>query len=261
LALWLELREAEDMPIQDDERERQMVMLFNLTVPEDRGRSDVDAYLELDDASDPIPFELKSTTRGSVSTVRDFGPEHIAKWRHLHWLFAFYSTGGTRLLHCYYASPVDMADWIKEKERYIRPDMVLAERVPALVTDEALTQVLGDGASFDLSDARLIMKDQWRLEQYRAAADLPGGHYSRARMVELLRLRCQYIIRRGATLNNPHIPKRYFADHHFERITRDHAAHLRRLVRASLAASVGAGPVDPVVAAQARAAETDEATA
>lgn len=98
-----------------------MIALFNLDVPHDRARSDVDARLDLEWLDEPIEFELKSTTGNSVSTVRDFGPEHIAKWQKLHWLFAFYESDGTTLRYCYYASPADMSDWIAEKEKYIRP--------------------------------------------------------------------------------------------------------------------------------------------
>lgn len=225
------VREAEGMPVQDDERERQMVLLFNLTVPEDRRRADVDALLELDKRAEPVPFELKSSTGKSVSTVRDFGPDHIVKWRHLHWLFAFYGAGGQHLRHCYYASPADMADWITDRECYVRPDMVLAEWAPRLVTAETLQQVLGDAETFSLHDARLIMKNQWRLAEYHRQADLPGTRYSRERMIELLQRRCAYVIRRGATLNNPHIPEVYLTARGLQPIQRDHAARLRGLVR------------------------------
>ena len=113
------------MPVQDDARESQMIQLFNLTVPEERRRSDIDAHLNID--GKVIDFELKSTTSDSVSTVRDFGPEHIRKWRaDLHWIFAFYDKSGTKLLHCIYASPADMEPWIAEKERYIRPDLLVS---------------------------------------------------------------------------------------------------------------------------------------
>ena len=68
----------------------------------------------------------------------------------------------------------------------------------------------------------------------RQPRDRPTG-YSAQRMVKMLRERCQYVIRRGATLNNPHIPKNYFDG--WERITEDHAARLRELVRDYLSAS------------------------
>jgi hypothetical protein len=40
--------------------------------------------------------------------------------------------------------------------------------------------------------------------------DVDGG-YSAMRMLEILRRRCQYLLLRGATLNNPSIPSGYFA--------------------------------------------------
>lgn len=257
------------MPVQDDARENQMVWMFNLSVPPDRGRSDIDAFLEMDGQPEPIPFELKSATGNSVSTVRDFGPEHIAKWRHLHWLFAFYERGGQTLRYCYYASPADMADWISEKEEYVRPDYVLAQRAPGKLTDTDLTVVLGDAADFATEDARRIMKNQWNAEQYANNADLAGGRYSRTAMLKVLQDRCGYVIRRGATLNNPHIPESYLSDR-VKPITKDHAATVRELVSAYLmkrAAQIEQGAVpaedeiDPVIADQASSASaTDDAS-
>lgn len=245
------------MPPQDDARERQMVDLFNLKVDAGRGRADVDAHLDLGDGSAPLPFELKSTTRGSVSTVRDFGPEHIAKWQDLHWLFAVYDRRGEKLQHCHYGSPADMRAWIGAKETYIRPDLVLADRAPDLVTDDVLTQVLGSADVFTAADARSVMKNQWTAEQYRTQGDLPDNGYSRARMVQLLQERCGYVIRRGSTLNNPHISEGYLAG--LPRIENEHAATLRTLVRAYLASHDAQPPadLDPLVAAQAEAAGHD----
>lgn len=256
------------MPAQDDARELQMLNLFNLTLPPGRTRGGLDAVLDLDDGPGPIPFELKSTTKDSVSTVRDFGPAHIVKWRHLHWLFAFYASDATTLMRCFYASPADMADWISEKEAYIRPDLVLADRASRLLSHEDLIEVAGDRASYTAADAKSVMKNQWSAPQYEANADLPGALYSPVRMLELLRERCAYVIRRGATLNNPHISGQYLTDR-LEPITRNHAATLRTSVAAYLAgraAKLAAGvqpaedSVDPVVV-QASAAATDEATA
>lgn len=253
------------VPAQDDVRENQMVDLFNLMVPPNRGRSDIDAYLDLEGHPEPIPFELKSTTTGSVSTVRDFGPEHIQRWADLHWLFAFYERDGTKPLFCSYASPADMADWIERKQRYVRPDYVLAERAPQVITDDDLTKVVGSGTEFDKSDAFSIMKKQWSAEKYRDRADLPGRRYSRKVMLEILQERCGYVIRRGATLNNPHIEKSYFAAHDFEKITKEHAARLRELVQKYFAdlkkGTTSAAAVDPVIASQAsKAAATEDAS-
>lgn len=248
-----------------------MVALFNLYVPPNRSRGDIDAYLELEELDDPLPFELKSTTSDSVSTVRDFGPEHIAKWADLHWLFAFYEPDATSLRYCYYASPADMAGWIDDKEQYVRPDFVLAQRAPEHLTDADLTEVIGSGDSFPVQDAKRIMKKQWTAAQYRAGADLADGRYSRAAMLDLLRQRCGYVIRRGATLNNPHIPESYLTDDAgLEPITKNHAARVRELVRSYLKnrdAQIEHGEVpaedqiDPLIADQASAAETDDASA
>lgn len=256
------------MPAQDDAREQQMLNLFNLTLPYDRTRSGVDAILDLDDGSDPVPFELKSTTTSSVATVRDFGPAHIVKWRKLHWLFAFYAKDATTLRHCYYASPADMAGWITEKEAYIRPDLVLADRAPQLLTFSDLFTVVGERDSYTVVEARAIMKNQWDAPRYKANADLPHSAYSRTRMLELLRERCAYVIRRGATLNNPHISGSYLSDR-LEPIVKNHAAALRTKVTAYLEKraeqlTAGAQPtedaVDTVIA-QASAAATEDATA
>lgn len=255
---------------QDDAREQQMVLLFNLVVPADRSRSGLDAVLELEGRDDPVPFELKSTTQNSVSTVRDFGPEHIAKWRHLHWLFAFYTPDTTTLRHCYYASPADMADWVSEKEEYVRPDYVLGQRAPEKIDDADLTEVVGPGSEFSLADARRIMKNQWTARQYADNADLDGNRYSREAMLALLRQRCGYVIRRGATLNNPHIPEKYLSDR-VDPITKDHAAVVRQRVTKYFATRAlqleqGAVPaedaIDPVIADQAvKASDTDDASA
>ena len=56
-------------------------------------------------------------------------------------------------------------------------------------------------------------------------------------MLRLLRERCEYIIRRGSTLNNPHIPASFFEG--WEQIVEDHAARLRELVVEALRPNQG----------------------
>lgn len=240
---------------QDDAREREMRSLFNLDVPLDRRRADIDAYLEMEGVADPLPFELKSSTSNNISTVRDLGPAHIAKWRHLHWLFGFYDSRGEQLQYCIYASPADMRPWVDEKQAYIKPDLVLAERAPELITDAVLTEILGPAEAFTAVDAKSIMKNQWSAALYEQNSDLPDGMFSRSQMLRLLQQRCGYVLRRGATLNNPHIPNSFFQG--FTRITRNHASTLRQLVQsyldqAAVAEDAGAEPpegtTDPVVA-------------
>lgn len=212
-----------------------MRTLFNLTRPEEYGRADVDAVLELRGRAMPeklrgqmIYFELKSATGGrpNISTVRDFGLHYLEKWRRLHWLFGIYDEG--RLQYCLYGSPRAMKPWFDQMAAYIAPDVALAEHAPNFIQDSTLSAILGRAHVFTREDARRLMKNQYSAADYAAAADLPGGEYSRKAMLSMLQERCEYVIRRGSTLNNPHIPARFFAD--WERITEDHAARLRELV-------------------------------
>lgn len=195
------------MAVQDDKREQQMRDRFNLKVPEDRKRSGIDAFLNLDGRT--VNFELKSTTNGSVSTVRDFGPAHIEKWKDLHWIIAVYDRRGEKILRCHYASPTDMAPWIDAKRHYVMPDVILGHDVPAKVTSDTVIKIFGGREGpYTKEDAKWIMKNQWSAEDYKSRMDLQEG-YSLERMTEMLQLRCAYIMGRGSTLNNPHIEKTY----------------------------------------------------
>ncbi|MGH2591091.1 MAG: hypothetical protein ACRDGW_09890 [Actinomycetota bacterium] len=223
------------MAAQDDAREFEMRTLFNLTRPEEYGRADIDAVLELMGRAIPkelrgrkINFELKSATGGkpNISTVRDFGLHYIQKWRRLHWLFGIYERG--KLQYCLYGSPRAMKPWFDRMATYIGPDVALAQHVPDLIDDSVLTAILGDSKGFTANDAKRLMKSQYNAAEYEEHADLPNGEYSRGAMLAMLRERCEYVVRRGSTLNNPHIPAGYFAD--WERLTEDHAARLRELV-------------------------------
>lgn len=195
------------MAVQDDKREQQMRDRFNLKVSEDRKRSGIDAFLNLD--GKVVNFELKSTTSGSVSTVRDFGPAHIEKWKDLHWIVAVYDGRGEKILRCHYASPVDMAPWIDAKRNYVMPDVILGHDMPAKVTADTVVKIFGGREGpYTKEDAKWVMKNQWSAEDYKSGMDLQGG-YSLERMTEMLQLRCAYIMARGSTLNNPHIEKTY----------------------------------------------------
>jgi len=232
------------MAAQDDAREREMRTIFNLTKPEEYGRADIDAVLELEGPAVPeavrgerIPFELKSATRGrpDFSTVRDFGLHYIEKWRELHWLFGVYAVDGgeMKLQYCLYGSPAKMRPWFDRMAAYIAADVGLAECVPELIDDEILMNVVGSADEFSYAAAKHLLKNQLDRQGYREAADLEGERYSREAMLELLRARCRYVIERGSTLNNPHIPANYFQG--WEKIERNQAARLRELVLEALA--------------------------
>ncbi|GAA1402753.1 hypothetical protein GCM10009639_46560 [Kitasatospora putterlickiae] len=230
------------MAVQDDKRERQMRDRFNLKVDEGRKRDGIDAYLKIDNRI--VNFELKSTTSGSVSTVRDFGAEHIKKWRDLHWIIAVYDKRGEDIIQCHYASPRDMLPWIEKKRQYVLPDLILGKDIPGFVSPEMIKSIFdGKSEPFSYKDAKWLMKNQWSRDRYLAEADMGRG-YSLMKMTEILEERCSYLMARGSTLNNPHIEKSFVAK--LPLLDEEEPAHdLRELVRNYFAT----------------AAETDEATA
>ena len=82
-----------------------------------------------------------------------------------------------------------------------------------------------------MHQAQKLQKKQLRDEEYRELMDCEQG-FSAEKMLELLKKRCRYVILRGSTLNNPHIPKTVLDG--FPKITANHAAELRKLVAQSL---------------------------
>ena len=62
-----------------------------------------------------------------------------------------------------------------------------------------------------------------------AILELEDG-YSKEKMLEIYRDRVRYLIERGSTLNNPHIPGSYF--NNWDTVIRDdHASNLRNFVK------------------------------
>jgi hypothetical protein len=89
-------------------------------------------------------------------------------------------------------------------------------------------QIIGRKDIYTYDDAKEIQKMQYKKEQYLQLQDLPQG-YSRKRMLEIVKDRAQYLIERGSTLNNPHIPFNYFEG--WAEITDNHAKQLRIMVQ------------------------------
>lgn len=202
------------MPVQDDERERELVRMFNLDWDPAHQRAGVDAMLDIDVDGQPYRFEVevKSTTGTTVSTARDVGMEHIQKWRRKLFVIGFYSKEARRpeLLHCLCLTPCDMEPWIAPIEAKILIDFKLARLASRRLVLEDLFEVCGMQETYSVDDAKRLHKQQWSADEYAAAQDTVVGlekRISRTKMLEILQLRSQYIAERGATLNNPHITK------------------------------------------------------
>lgn len=107
------------MSVQDDTREKELIKIFELVkLPQLKAREGIDAFIP--DRLKFHPIELKSTTKGGVSTARDVGFEHLKKWRSRYWLFGIYSK--TRQL---------------EEVRFARPEQLETcfARIEAKITD------------------------------------------------------------------------------------------------------------------------------
>ena len=198
------------MAVQDDEREVEMREIIGLRRGD--GRSGIDAYMDFTARDRPysVPIELKSTTVGTVSTTRDVSRDHIEKWRSRVWVFGFYGSGGSVLESWLALGPDDMAPWISRIEGYMAPDLMIGDRIAPRLEMDDLHVICGEKDTYALGDAKALYKRQWTEDEYSANMDLPNG-YSPTRMLEILRLRAHYLIDRGSTLNNPHIPKRFFS--------------------------------------------------
>jgi len=208
---------------QDDSREEAMISLFGLYKDKAQGRSGIDAFLQLDEKT--IPFELKTTSQGSVTTARDFSPNHILKWQHKHWLIGFFLEDKE---YYKYGSPAMMAKWIRHKENYIATDFKLAKLIPTKINLKDMYQIIGKKDVYTYNDAKAIQKMQYKKEQYLQLQDLEQG-YSPTRMLTIVKERLVYLLERGSSLNNPHIPFSYFKG--WTEITENHAEQLKLMVR------------------------------
>ena len=202
------------MTVQDDERERELVRMFNLAWDPAHQRAGVDAILnlEVDGISYTFEVEVKSTTGSTVSTARDVSMEHIQKWRRKLFVIGFYSRDARRpeLLRCLCLTPIEMEPWIASIETKIMIDFKLALRASRRLQIEDLHEICGRQPTYSLEDAKRLHRQQWSSEQYASALDVRIGMESRmsdTKMLEILQLRSKYIAERGATLNNPHITK------------------------------------------------------
>ena len=110
-------------------------------------------------------------------------------------------------------------------------DFQLSRLVPELINDSVMHALLGRKDSYSIEDAKRLQKRQYTVARYGGLQDIQEG-YSAERMLEMVRHRCTYLMRRGSTLNNPHIPQSYFDG--WERITQNHASRLRELVAQAL---------------------------
>lgn len=214
------------MSFQDDKREIQVRELFKLSEPENRSRHDTDAILDLG-KDGIIEFELKSTQDGkSITTARDVGYTHLEKWKTKHWLVGIYE--GKKFKHAYYMPPRILLPWIEIKENYIKPDYEISNLLHKKISLEEMYGLIGKKAKYTYEDAHSIQKMQMKKEDYLELMDLEDG-YSPKKMLSLIHDRAKYLILRGYTLNNPHIPNKIMLNGY--KIENDFSKNLIKCVR------------------------------
>lgn len=146
--------------------------------------------------------------------------------------------------------PDDMESWIARIERYIAPDFLIGERAAERLTLEDLHVICGEKSVYSLHDAHALHKRQWQRAEYESEMDVPAG-YSPGKMLEILRLRAKYLNERGSTLNNPHIPKRFFSEFRdYEIDVRKVSVELRRVAERRMRSVVLGTPALRRIAAE-----------
>ena len=92
-------------------------------------------------------------------------------------------------------------------------------------------KILGEKNEYTIEDAKELQKKHYTMQRYKELQDLVFVGYSPERMLQIFKDRVKYLISRGSTLNNPHIPNSYFDD--CPEITENHVEQLKSMVRAS----------------------------
>jgi hypothetical protein len=210
--------------IQDNEREKELIKLFKLDQPKNRSRIGVDGNLTVGDVV--IPFEIKSTTMNDVTTARDVGLAHIRKWKTRHWLIGIYNKKA-ELQYIVYATPKHMEKWIKYIEDDIKRGLKISKMIVERIDYDMLYAIFGNKEVYSYEEAKFVFKRLFSKKQYIKLQDKPDG-YSKETMLKMFRAHNWHYLKRGASLNNPKIPRREYKD--LVKITENHDIMLKKLV-------------------------------
>ncbi|PWW24919.1 hypothetical protein JD79_04111 [Geodermatophilus normandii] len=153
-----------------------------------------------------------------------------------------------------------MREWLDRELKYIGPDLALAARVPDLIkANPALVEVLmraameqeegEQGPPYSYKQMKALMKAEWQAKpklglksRYRERACNADSAkrnsaltYDIDGVAEAIGDRISYLMARGVTTNNRHVPWKYVIDNCVELDLRNPAASLRAAVGAGLA--------------------------
>jgi hypothetical protein len=121
---------------QDKDREDALVKMFGL-IPTNQNRIGIDAKDEHNNQ-----YELKTTTKSSVSTARDVGMNHLKKWRSLFWICSkgHYENDDFCFEETYFLFPEDLEPWFLQIETKLTSKDLLFQRIIDLLCHNGFTQ-------------------------------------------------------------------------------------------------------------------------
>lgn len=122
--------------VQDDSRERRMLDMFGL-LPGAEGRMGTDAVDEHGNR-----YELKSATKSGVTTGRDVGLHTLQRYRSRYWIICkgVNRISGFEFEECRFLSPELLEGWFRTIEDRLKPDLVLLERVLAVMRNSEFSE-------------------------------------------------------------------------------------------------------------------------
>ena len=202
---------------QDDTREQEMLRIFGLRQNLNTTRGDNDAFFQLKSGKHEF-LELKSSTKDSFVTARDFGQNHILKWRKQHILGSFYDSGGNEIQRSIFIPNVLLNKWLDEQTEYIAHDLAILDTIRSLLRSSDAVQnikneIFGDDRFYNFSDVKRLMKQQYSKSDYDKISKRVGNKIvvSNDNMNDAIMDRIEYLLNRGTTRNNPHISKTFIS--------------------------------------------------
>jgi hypothetical protein len=197
---------------QDDQREQEQLKIFGLRQEPASSREDNDALIDLP-GENTQKLELKSSTKGSITTARDFGLDHIKNWRNKHILCSFYDPKGNEILWSLLIPNQKLIVWLDEQLDYIKFDLNIIEALVQNVDDAFLNglreAIFSDKQVYPGEIVVSLLKKQMNLENKRSFLDVLGTQISPESLNKAIKERLSYLVSRGITRNNPHIRKSF----------------------------------------------------
>jgi len=198
---------------QDDTREQEMLRIFGLRQDLNTTRDGTDAFIRLENGKTE-QIELKSSTKDTLVTARDFGRNHINSWRKKHVLGSFYDKGGNNIEWSIFIPNKFLNLWLDKQLEYIFYDIEISNQLEKLLKSSENLQnitssIFGAENYFNETDLKRLMKKQYSKLEYEEITERVGRKrvISRKNMSSAVLDRILYLLDRGSTRNNPHINK------------------------------------------------------